>query len=62
MKKYYPQRMELGPRDKVARANYNEIISMVRGTEHRGVWLDVTHLPKKKSKIDCPPCMNNLKN
>jgi succinate dehydrogenase / fumarate reductase flavoprotein subunit len=47
MKNYYPERMELGPRDIVARANYNEIVSG-RGTEHGGVWLDVTHLPKKK--------------
>jgi succinate dehydrogenase / fumarate reductase flavoprotein subunit len=47
MKNYYPERMELGPRDIVARANYNEIISG-RGTEHGGVWLDVTHLPKEK--------------
>ena len=41
-----PERMELGPRDVVARANYNEIISG-RGTEHGGVWLDVTHLRKE---------------
>ncbi len=46
MKNYYPQRMELGPRDIVARANYNEIISG-RGTKHGGVWLDITHVPKK---------------
>jgi len=38
--------MELAPRDVVARANYNEIISG-RGTEHGGVWLDVTHLRKE---------------
>jgi succinate dehydrogenase/fumarate reductase flavoprotein subunit len=38
--------MELGPRDVVARAIYNEIISG-RGTEHSGVWLDVTHLRKE---------------
>ena len=31
MKNYYPERMELGPRDIVARANYNEIIAG-RGT------------------------------
>ena len=31
MKNYYPERMELGPRDIVARAVYNEIISG-RGT------------------------------
>src|SRR5918996_2834418 len=47
MKKYDPQRMELGPRDVVARANYNEIING-KGTEHGGVWLDITHLPKEK--------------
>src|SRR6188472_493719 len=47
MKNYYPERMELGPRDVVARANYNEIVAG-RGTEHGGVWLDVTHLSKEK--------------
>lgn len=36
MKNYYPERMELGPRDVVARANYNEIVNG-RGTEHGGV-------------------------
>jgi succinate dehydrogenase/fumarate reductase flavoprotein subunit len=46
MKNYDPERMELGPRDVVARANYNEIISR-RGTEHGGVWLDVTHIRKE---------------
>jgi succinate dehydrogenase/fumarate reductase flavoprotein subunit len=46
MKNYEPERMELGPRDVVARANYNEIISG-RGAEHGGVWLDVTHLRKE---------------
>ena len=47
MKNYYPERMELGPRDIVARAAYNEIVSG-RGTEHGGVWLDITQLPKEK--------------
>src|SRR5215213_8290464 len=46
MKNYDPERMELGPRDVVARAVYNEIISG-RDTEHGGVWLDVTHLRKE---------------
>jgi len=46
MKNYDPERMELGPRDLVARAIYNEIISG-RGTTHGGVWLDVTHLRKE---------------
>lgn len=47
MKKYYPERMELGPRDIVARAIYNEILEG-RGTKHGGVWLDVTHLSREK--------------
>jgi succinate dehydrogenase / fumarate reductase, flavoprotein subunit len=47
MKKYCPEKMELGPRDVVARAAYNEILEG-RGTEHGGVWLDVTHLSKEK--------------
>ena len=47
MKNYYPERMELGPRDIVARAIFNEIASG-RGTKHGGVWLDVSHLPKAK--------------
>lgn len=47
MKRYYPKRMELGPRDIVARAIYKEIAEG-RGTEHKGVWLDVTHLSLNK--------------
>jgi succinate dehydrogenase/fumarate reductase flavoprotein subunit len=47
MKKYYPERMELGPRDIVARAIFNEIAEG-RGTPHRGVWLDVTDLALDK--------------
>jgi len=47
MKKYYPERMELGPRDVVARAIYNEIAEG-KGTVHKGVWLDVTQLHLKK--------------
>ena len=45
MKRYYPERMELGPRDVVARANYREILAG-RGTKHGGVWLDITHRPR----------------
>lgn len=48
MKRYDPKRMELGPRDFVARSIYTEI-KEGRGTPHGGVWLDITHL--KKSKI-----------
>jgi succinate dehydrogenase / fumarate reductase, flavoprotein subunit len=47
MKKYYPARLELGPRDVVARSIYSEIIAG-RGTKHGGVWLDATHMSKAK--------------
>jgi succinate dehydrogenase/fumarate reductase flavoprotein subunit len=47
MRNYYPERMELGPRDIVARAAFNEIAAG-RGTEHGGVWLDITHVSKEK--------------
>src|SRR6476659_9706622 len=61
MKNYYPERMELGPRDIVARANYNEIISG-RGTEHGGVWLDVTHLSREKILDRLPTMYEQFKN
>lgn len=43
MSKYDPGRMELSTRDVVARAAATEIREG-RGTEHGGVWLDITHL------------------
>jgi succinate dehydrogenase / fumarate reductase, flavoprotein subunit len=61
MKNYYPERMELGPRDIVARANYNEIVDG-RGTEHGGVWLDITHLPKDKILDRLPTMFEQFKN
>src|SRR5215211_5912455 len=61
MKNYYPQRMELGPRDVVARSIYNEIVSG-RGTKHSGVWLDVTHLPKAKILERLPTMYEQFKN
>lgn len=60
MKNYYPQRMELGPRDVVARSIYNEIVSG-RGTKHGGVWLDVTHLPKAKILERLPTMYDQFK-
>jgi succinate dehydrogenase/fumarate reductase flavoprotein subunit len=60
MKNYYPQRMELGPRDVVARSIYNEIMSG-RGTKHGGVWLDVTHLPKEKILERLPTMYDQFK-
>ncbi|MBX5326260.1 MAG: fumarate reductase (CoM/CoB) subunit TfrA [Candidatus Bathyarchaeia archaeon] len=44
MQRYDAKRMELAGRDVVARANATEILEG-RGTEHGGVYLDVTHLP-----------------
>ncbi len=61
MKNYYPERMELGPRDVVARAVYNEIVAG-RGTEHGGVWLDVTHLSKEKILDRLPTMYEQFKN
>ncbi|MGB7952858.1 MAG: FAD-binding protein, partial [Candidatus Nitrosopolaris sp.] len=61
MKNYYPERMELGPRDIVARATYNEILTG-RGTKHGGVWLDVTHLSKEKILDRLPTMYEQFKN
>ncbi len=61
MKNYYPERMELGPRDVVARATYNEILDG-RGTQHGGVWLDVTHLSKQKILDRLPTMYEQFKN
>jgi succinate dehydrogenase / fumarate reductase flavoprotein subunit len=47
MWRYDAERMELSTRDRVALANYTEIIEG-RGTEHGGVWLDVSHLPEQQ--------------
>ena len=60
MKNYYPQRMELGPRDVVARSIYNEIVSG-RGTKHGGVWLDITHLQKAKILERLPTMYDQFK-
>ena len=61
MKNYYPERMELGPRDVVARATFSEIIAG-RGTPHGGVWLDVTHLSKEKILDRLPTMYEQFKN
>jgi succinate dehydrogenase / fumarate reductase flavoprotein subunit len=52
--------LNLGPRDVVAHAAYNEIISG-RGTEHGGVSLDVTHLPKEKILDRLPTMYEQIK-
>ena len=43
MENYDPKNMELSTRDVVARANYTEV-QEGRGSEHGGVYLDITHL------------------
>jgi succinate dehydrogenase/fumarate reductase flavoprotein subunit len=60
MENYYPERMELGPRDVVARAIYDEILAG-RGTEHGGVWLDITHLPKEVIQDRLPTMYEQFK-
>ncbi|WP_110514604.1 FAD-dependent oxidoreductase [Herpetosiphon llansteffanensis] len=44
MQRYDAERMELSTRDRVALANYTEIMAG-RGSEHGGVWLDISHMP-----------------
>ncbi|WP_054534944.1 FAD-binding protein [Herpetosiphon geysericola] len=44
MQRYDAERMELSTRDRVALANYTEIIEG-RGSEYGGVWLDISHMP-----------------
>ena len=43
MERYDPEKKELSTRDVVARANYTEVTEG-RGSEHGGVYLDITHL------------------
>jgi fumarate reductase (CoM/CoB) subunit A len=53
MKRYDPERMELSTRDVVARAIATEI-QEGRGTMNGGVYLDVTHLPRKQIESRLP--------
>ena len=46
MQKYDPDRLELSTRDKVAIANYKEIMEG-RGTKNGGVYLDISHKNKE---------------
>ena len=53
MKKYSPEKMELSTRDVVARSIYQEIIEG-RGSEHGGVYLDISHVDDEiiEEKLD----------
>jgi succinate dehydrogenase flavoprotein subunit len=53
MERYDAERMELSTRDIVSRAIYTEI-QEGRGTEHGGVYLDVSHLPAETVKKRLP--------
>ncbi len=53
MQRYQPQRLELAGRDEVTRAIYQEI-QEGRGTEHGGVYLDVTHWEEGKAEKIIP--------
>ncbi|MBN1165963.1 MAG: fumarate reductase subunit A [Methanospirillaceae archaeon] len=53
MSRYDPERMELSTRDVVARAVATEI-QEGRGTEHGGVYLDVTHLKPEEIERRLP--------
>jgi len=53
MTRYDPERMELSTRDVVSRSIATEILEG-RGTEHGGVYLDVTHLPASQVESRLP--------
>jgi len=53
MPRYDPQRLELSTRDRVALANYAEILAG-RGTAHGGVWLDISHQPAELIRARLP--------
>lgn len=45
MERYDPERLELSTRDRIALANYTEIVEG-RGSKNGGVFLDISHRPK----------------
>ncbi len=60
MERYDPKRMELSTRDQVARAIYTEV-KEGRGSEHGGVFLDVTHLDGESVKKKLPSMYHQFK-
>ncbi|MBP2380611.1 FAD-binding protein [Brachybacterium sacelli] len=59
MERYDAERLELSTRDRVALANYTEITEG-RGTEHGGVLLDVSHLPREQILAKLPRVYRTL--
>jgi succinate dehydrogenase / fumarate reductase, flavoprotein subunit len=60
MQRYDAERMELSTRDRVALANYAEIMAG-RGTPHGGVWLDVSHLPVEQIEARLPRMLEQFR-
>ena len=60
MKKYDPKRMDLSTRDLVARAIHQEVREG-RGTEHGGVFLDISHKPAEYIKRKLPSMYQQFK-
>lgn len=60
MEKYDPVRMELGPRNFVARCIYKEITED-RGSKHDGVWLDIRHKEKEYILERLPSVYNQFR-
>ncbi|CAN5830441.1 fumarate reductase/succinate dehydrogenase flavoprotein subunit [soil metagenome] len=61
MEDYDPEKMELSTRDVVARANYTEV-QAGRGSEHGGVFLDITHLGYDGIMKKLPTMYHQFKN
>ena len=61
MENYDPEKMELSTRDVVARANYTEVTEG-RGSEHGGVFLDITHLGYNGIMKKLPTMYEQFKN
>ncbi len=59
MEKYDPKRMELSTRDVVSRSIATEVLEG-RDTEHGGVWLDVSHLPREQIESRLPIMLNQF--
>ena len=60
MEKYDPKRMELSTRDLVAKSIYTEV-KEGRGTEHGGVWLDISHKDAEYIKKKLPSMYHQFK-
>ncbi|MBA3790915.1 MAG: FAD-binding protein [Rubrobacter sp.] len=61
MENYDKEKMELSTRDVVARANYTEV-QEGRGSEHGGVYLDITHLGYEGIMKKLPTMYEQFKN